>query len=44
MQLILVFQRIKASDEDLIKRPLGKRWKDYMDNDDPRLFTELLKV
>ncbi len=38
-----VFKRIKAGDEDLIKRPLGKRWKDYMDNDDPRLFTEFVE-
>ena len=38
-----VFKRIKAGDEDLIKRPLGKRWKDYMDNVDPRLFTEFVE-
>ena len=34
-----VFKRIQAGDEDLIKRPLGKRWRDYMDNDDPRLLS-----
>ena len=38
-----VFKRIQAGDEDLIKRPLGKRWRDYMDNDDPRLFTEFVE-
>ena len=38
-----VFKRIKAGDPDLINRPLGKRWKEYMDNGDPRLFTEFVQ-
>ena len=38
-----VFKRIKAGDKNLIEKPLGKRWKNYMDNDDPRLFTEFVE-
>jgi hypothetical protein len=38
-----VFKRIEEGNADLINRPLGKRWKAYMDNDDPRLFTEFVE-
>ncbi len=38
-----IFKRIENSDPDIIKTPLGKRWRGYMDNNDPRLFTEFVE-
>ncbi len=37
-----VFKRIENSDPLLLSTDLGKRWREYMDNDDPRLFTEFV--
>ncbi|MEC9458873.1 MAG: DUF3604 domain-containing protein [Pseudomonadota bacterium] len=38
-----IFKRIENSDPDVISTPLGKRWRGYMDDNDPRLFTEFVE-
>ncbi len=38
-----VFKRIENSEPEILKTPLGKRWRHYMDTNDPRLFTEFVE-
>jgi hypothetical protein len=37
-----MFKRIENRDPKILKTPLGKRWRKYMDEDDPTLFTEFV--
>ena len=37
-----MFKRIENRDPKILKTPLGKRWRKYMDEDDPNLFTEFV--
>ena len=37
-----MFKRIEERDPKILKTPLGKRWRKYMDDDDPTLFTEFV--
>ena len=37
-----MFKRIEERDPKILKTPLGKRWRKYMDEDDPTLFTEFV--
>jgi len=37
-----IFKKIENRDPQILKTSLGKRWRKYMDNNDPRLFTEFV--
>ena len=37
-----MFKRIENRDPEILKTPLGKRWRKYMDENDPNLFTEFV--
>ena len=37
-----MFKRIENRDPKILKTPLGKRWRKYMDEEDPNLFTEFV--
>ena len=37
-----MFKRIENRDLEILKTPLGKRWRKYMDQNDPNLFTEFV--
>ena len=37
-----MFKRIENRDPEILKTPLGKRWRKYMDEDNPTLFTEFV--
>ena len=37
-----MFKRIENRDPKILKTPLGKRWRKYMDEGDPNLFTEFV--
>ena len=37
-----MFKRIENRDPKILKTPLGKRWRKYMDEDNPNLFTEFV--
>ncbi|MFL2824546.1 MAG: DUF3604 domain-containing protein [Alphaproteobacteria bacterium] len=36
-----MFKRIENRDPKILKTPLGKRWRKYMDEDDPNLFPRI---
>ena len=37
-----IFKKIENRDPQILNTSLGKRWRKYMDNNDPRLFTEFV--
>ena len=39
-----MFYKLEIKDPAIIATPLGKRWAKYMENDDPRLFTEFVNT
>jgi hypothetical protein len=38
-----MFKRIENRDPKILKTPLGKRWRKYMDEEDPNLFLEFVE-